>query len=131
MARNGLAHTKLPPLLDLERINGVDYDLRHGSCYTPVVMKHLADASREYLWKLWALASSRAGMIDEVQEAGRQWVSVTARIFSQRTFSQFVIGVEEMVGEGRDAHAVKVLVTNVFAKANVPAWLDWGSAFSM
>lgn len=60
-------------------------------------------------------------MIVEVQEAERQWASVTARIFSQQTFCQFVVGFEQMAGEGQDSHATKDAVTNVFAKANVPA----------
>eukprot|EP00667_Euglena_gracilis_P011486 EG_transcript_11733 len=63
-------------------------------------------------------------MIDEVTEAGRQWVSVTARIFSQKTFTRFVVGVEEILGEGRDAQSVKAAVAKVFAGVNVTAWLD-------
>ena len=124
MARNGLAYTKLRPLLELQRTNGVEYDLRYASRYTPVALKYLAEAAREHLRRLWALASSRAIMVDEVKEAGRQWVSVTARFFSGKALLQSVIGVEEMVGEGRDATAIKDAVTVAFGKVNVTAWLD-------
>ena len=45
-------------------------------------------------------------MVDEVKQAGRQWVSITMRLFFQRTFHQAVATVVEMPGDERDANTV-------------------------
>ena len=48
MARHGLAHRKLTHLLELQKMNGVKYDLRYRARYTPVVMHFLAQAARKF-----------------------------------------------------------------------------------
>ena len=86
MARHGLAHRNLTKLLDLPKTNGVKYDLRYGGRYAPVVMHFLAQATRNFFHSTWVAASSRAVMTDEVKQAGRQWVPVTARLFLKSAF---------------------------------------------
>ena len=72
----------------------------------------------------WVMASSRAVMTDEVKQAGKQWVSVTARLFFKDAFHQAVTGVVEMPGEARDADAVSTSLRNAFNCQGVKAWLD-------
>ena len=124
MARHGLAHRNLTKLLELQKANGVKYDLRYGGHYTPVVMHFLAEAARKFFHSAWVMASSRAVMTDEVKQAGRQWVSVTSRLFLKNAFQQAVTAVVEMPGEARDADAVIESLRNAFNSQGVKAWLD-------
>ena len=124
MAKNGLAHRNLTKLLQLQKANGVKYDLRYGGHYAPVVMHFLAQAARNFFHSSWIAASSRAVMTDEVKQAGRQWVSVTARLFLKNAFHQAVAAVVEMPGEARDADAVTASLKAAFNSQGVKAWLD-------
>ena len=74
-------------------------------------MHFLADAARKFFHSAWVMASSRAVMTDEVKQAGRQWVSVTSRLFLKNAFHQAVTAVVEMPGEARDADAVSASLT--------------------
>ena len=124
MAQHGIAHRNLTSLLALQKQNGVKYDLRYGSHYTPVVMQFLAKAAREFFHSCWVSSATRAVMTDEVKQAGRQWVSITARLFFKNAFHQAVAAVVELPGEGRNADAISASLKEGFATQGVHAWLD-------
>ena len=87
MGRNQVAHRQLRFLLELQRRNGVTYNLGYTSAYTPVVMKFLAKAARGYLARLWHGATARSVMTDEVKAGAFQWLGAAARLF---VFKKFV-----------------------------------------
>ena len=124
MGRNQVAHRQLRFLLELQRRNGVTYNLGYTSAYTPVVMKFLAKAARGYLARLWHGATARTVMTDVVKVGSFQWLDAAARLFVFKRFVHIPIGAWRFEGEARDAPAVLEALASAFKLNGIREWLD-------
>ena len=73
MARRGIAHHQMRALMELQKPNGVTYDMRYRSSYTLIVMHFLAQVARDYFRKQWRTAISKALKTGEVKIGDAQW----------------------------------------------------------
>ena len=60
MARRGIAHYQMRALMELQKANGVKYNMRYQSSYTPTIMHFLALVARGYFKKQWNAATSKS-----------------------------------------------------------------------
>ena len=124
MARRGIAHYQMRPLMDLQKLNGVHYEMRYKSSYTPVIMHYLARVARDYFRKQWSSAISKALMTDEVKIGDVQWLTTTARLFVCGNFVDIPVSPVRFVGEERNAAAISNVLQLSFSQHGICQWLD-------
>ena len=126
MARRGIAHYQMRSLMDLQKSNGVHYEMRYKSSYTPVIMHYLARVARDYFKKQWSTAVSKALMTDEVKIGDAQWLTTSARLFVCGNFVDMPVSPARFVGEERDATAISKVLQVSFSQHGIRQWLDDG-----
>ena len=124
MARRGIAHHQMRALMDLQKANGVSYDMRYRSSYTPIVMHFLAQVARDYFRKQWNTAISKALMTDEVKVGDAQWLTTSARLFASGKFVDLPLSPSRFPGEERDATAISKVLQSSFNQHGICDWLD-------
>ena len=124
MARRGIAHYQMRPLMDLQKANGLTYSMRYRSSYTPVIMHYLACVAREYFRKQWNVATSKALMTDEVKLGDAQWLTTVARLFVSGTFMELPVSPSRFPAEERDATAIANVLHASFSQHGIHEWLD-------
>ena len=124
MARRGIAHHQMRTLMDLQKANGVTYNMRYRSSYTPIVMHFLAQVARDYFRKQWSTAVSKALMTDEVKVGDAQWLTTSARLFVSGNFVDLPLSPSRFPGEERDATAISKVLQSSFSQHGICDWLD-------
>lgn len=124
MVRHGLAHRLLPPLLQLQKLNGASYDLRYTSRHVPVVLHFLAAACKDYIRRKWVDARWRSLMIDEVKVADEQWLSCTGTVNDGSHVHCMVIAIAKFEDHRRDSEAVLQALRCGLQGQGIDCWLD-------
>ena len=124
MARQGIPHHQLRALLDLQRINGVHFNMGYKSSYTPIVLHYLAEACRQYVRDSWNRAEAKGVMTDEVKVGDKQWVTTACRMFVANEFKQMAISPTCFDGGERDATAIAQVIESSFKAHGIEAWID-------
>ena len=110
--------------MDLQKGNGVKYDMRYQSTYTPVVMHFLAKVARNFFKKQWDTAITRALMTDEVKINDAQWLTTSARVFVSDRFLELPVSPARFLGELRDATAIANALQSCFSQHGIQNWVD-------
>ena len=124
MARRGMAHRQLRHLIELQKANGIVFDLGYQASYAPVLIHFLAEACHDHIRREWQRASAKTIMTDEVKIGDVQWLSTSARIFVDGKFKQVAISPTKFEGDERDASAVTSAVASAFAAHGISEWID-------
>lgn len=124
MARRGIAHRQMRALMELQVANGIKFDMKYRSSYTPVIMHYLAQAAHEHMRKVWEGALTKAIMTDEVKIGDTQWLTTTARLFGSGGFSEVAMAPATFPKDDRDATAVNDTLNSAFKEHNIRQWLD-------
>ena len=124
MARRGIAHYQMRALMELQKANGVKYNMRYQSSYTPTIMHFLALVARGYFKKQWNAATSKALMTDEVKVGDAQWLTTSARLYVSGKFVELPLSPARFLGEERDAAAIAQTLQSSFSQHGIPCWSD-------
>ena len=124
MARRGIAHYQMRALMDLQKGNGLKYDMKYQSSYTPVIMHYLALAARDYFRKQWNGATSKALMTDEVKIGDAQWLTTSARLYVSGKFVDLPVSPARFLVVERDAAAIAQTLEASFSLHGITHWLD-------
>ena len=120
MPRRGIAHYQMRALMDLQKGNGLKYDMKYQSSYTPVIMHYLALAARDYFRKQWNGATSKALMTDEVKIGDAQWLTTSARLYVSGKFVDLPVSPARFLVVERDAAAIAQTLEASFSLHGIP-----------